>query len=228
MQEAEMSNMKSSIKLFFKNNSLITDFARRVKIIFFPGSALYWEERYRKNGNSGAGSYGSYAIYKAGIINDFIKNHNISEAIEFGCGDGNQLQLLEMEKYTGIDVAESALKICRELYKQDTTKKFLLYDQFLQQQQIAATKYELCLSLDVIYHLVEENVYQNYMKALFEASGKYVMIYAWDISSGNKVHVRHRKFSKWIEEHAPGFRLIGHIAGNNTFCDFFIYQKITG
>ena len=38
----------------------------------FAGSAAYWEERYRRGGNSGAGSYGKLAEFKAEVINDFV------------------------------------------------------------------------------------------------------------------------------------------------------------
>jgi len=33
-------------------------------------SNKYWEERYAKGGNSGKGSYGKSAIFKADVIND--------------------------------------------------------------------------------------------------------------------------------------------------------------
>ena len=53
----------------------------------------YWENRYKNNGNSGAGSYGRLAEFKADVINNFIAENKITSVIEFGCGDGNQLSL---------------------------------------------------------------------------------------------------------------------------------------
>ena len=52
----------------------------------------YWNERYSSGGNSGTGSYGELAFYKADFINKFIDANQILSVVEFGCGDGNQLK----------------------------------------------------------------------------------------------------------------------------------------
>ena len=71
-------------------------------------SVAYWEGRYRAGGNSGAGSYGRLATFKAGFVNGFVELNAIRSAIEFGCGDGNQLSLLSVPRYTGVDVSPTA------------------------------------------------------------------------------------------------------------------------
>src|SRR5262249_52379361 len=38
----------------------------------FPGSRQYWENRYGADGNSGVGSYGKFAAFKAEVINAFV------------------------------------------------------------------------------------------------------------------------------------------------------------
>ena len=78
----------------------------------FPGSGTYWETRYSGGGNSGAGSYGQLAEFKAEVINDFVISKGISSIIEFGCGDGNQLLLARYPRYTGLDVSKVALARC--------------------------------------------------------------------------------------------------------------------
>ncbi len=65
----------------------------------FSDAEDYWEHRYKNNGTSGPGSYGDTALYKAGIINKFVTENNISSAIEFGCGDGNQLKEFQFPFY---------------------------------------------------------------------------------------------------------------------------------
>ena len=75
-------------------------------------SREYWEERYSQGGNSGAGSYGHLAEFKAEVINGFIEQHEIKNVIEWGCGDGNQLGLFRCEEYIGYDVSETAIEIC--------------------------------------------------------------------------------------------------------------------
>lgn len=41
-------------------------------------------------------------------------------------------------------------------------------------------KGDLALSLDVIYHLIEDEIFEKYMKDVFRASTKYVIIYSTD------------------------------------------------
>jgi protein O-GlcNAc transferase len=59
------------------------------------------EKRYEMNGNSGAGSYGRLANFKAEVINEFVKIRLVKTVIELGMGDGNQLQLSECPYYNG-------------------------------------------------------------------------------------------------------------------------------
>jgi len=187
----------------------------------FPGSEIYWENRYRKNGNSGNGSYGIKAEYKAAIINRFVAERNIVTVIELGCGDGNQLMQFHFENYIGFDVSPTAIKKCNHIFKDDVFKKFFLYQQETPLENSTA---ELTLSLDVIYHLIEQDVFEKYIRNLFSMARKYVIIYAWDVEEVTRYHVRHRKFSVWVEKNIPGFQLIESIRKEG-FCDFFIYEK---
>ena len=88
-------------------------------------TAAYWETRYASGKNSGSGSYGRLAVFKAEIINDFCKKHNINTVIEWGCGDGNQLSLMNYPLYTGLDVSCTVIELCREHYANDKSKKFI-------------------------------------------------------------------------------------------------------
>ncbi len=94
---------------------------------------------------------------------------------------------------------------------------------------------ELALSLDVIYHLVEDEIFHNYMSHLFASAERYVIVYS---SNENKVpaspHVRHRQFCSWIEEHQPAWRLTQHVPNRFPFdatrpsetsmADFFVFE----
>ena len=77
-------------------------------------SKEYWENRYKYQGNSGAGSYGKLAEFKAEVINEFINENNINNVIEFGCGDGNQLNLFNIKNYLGFDVSDTIIKLCQD------------------------------------------------------------------------------------------------------------------
>ena len=58
----------------------------------------------------------------------FVQDNKIKSVIEFGCGDGNQLALFKMPQYTGIDVSETAIKMCKDKMKGDKTKEFFVYN----------------------------------------------------------------------------------------------------
>lgn len=77
----------------------------------FNCSESYWVERYDSNGNSWDGSYGKLAEFKAEILNEFVKNKDIKTIIEYGCGDGNQLNLGEYTEYLGFDVSPKAIAL---------------------------------------------------------------------------------------------------------------------
>ncbi|MGB8841023.1 MAG: class I SAM-dependent methyltransferase [Aliidongia sp.] len=198
----------------------------------FPGSSSYWEERYRAGGTSGAGSYGRLARFKAEILNDFVTQQNIASVAEFGCGDGAQLALAHYPNYVGIDVAASSIELCRERFAQDTTKRFHLAGEL----PAALAGFDLALSLDVIYHLVEDAVFNTYMTQLFAHSGRFVAIYASNTDrKTDSPHVRHRQFSRWIDRNAPHWRLWRHVPNrypfdpaepdNSSFADFYFFHR---
>jgi SAM-dependent methyltransferase len=196
----------------------------------FHGSEDYWIERYRDGGNSGAGSYNRLAEFKAEVLNDFVASHHVREVIEFGCGDGNQLALAKYPSYLGLDVSPHAIKGCTSRFANDPSKSFMLVHDYTGQTA------QLALSLDVIYHLVENDVYEAYMQTLFDAARDYVVIYSSDRDEPPTqiAHVRHRQFSRWIRTNARGWRLLQHIpnrypyAGDNdtgSLADFYIYGR---
>ena len=197
----------------------------------FPGSHEYWEQRYSSGGNSGAGSYEKFAEFKAEIINNFISKHDIKTVIEFGSGDGNQLLLSNYPSYIGFDVSQTVIDLCKAKFSNDTTKTFKRLNKY------AGEVSDLSLSLDVIYHLIEDEIFENHMQTLFKAASRYVIIYASDTDENSEykgTHVKHRKFTKWIQENIPNWQLIEHIPnrypynGNyetSSFADFYIFKK---
>ena len=201
----------------------------------FPGSPAYWEARYSKGGNSGAGSYGHLADFKATILNDFVACNQISSVIEFGCGDGNQLLLATYPRYIGLDVSRSAIRRCISTFKADPTKSFFLYDPYCFSDALKVMQADLALSLDVIYHLVEDGIFHQYMRDLFASAMRYVIIYSSDHQQDlRNTHVRHRKFSDYVQQSCPEWRLMQRLENRypqdkfneaGSFADFFVYQR---
>ena len=228
--------MKKQIIEKIKKNPLAKILIVKIKNYYIKKSAFknskdYWITRYSRGGNSGVGSYDKFAEFKADVINYFVKDKKIERVIEFGCGDGNQLKYFGFKEYIGFDISHKALDICKNIFKNDNSKSFILLKNFQNQ------KGDLTISLDVIYHLIEDEVFNEYMNRLFFSSLKYVIIYAsnsTDYNSEKIPHVKHRKFSDWIEVHHPEFVLIKQIQNKypyngdylkSSFSDFFIYEK---
>ena len=196
-------------------------------------SARYWEARYQQGGHSGAGSYGNLADYKAAFINAFIQSNEINSVLDFGCGDGNLLSLLRVPSYTGVDVSPTTLAACAKRFRARPNHYFHLFDA-LQPNDHA----ELTLSIDVIFHLIEDSVFRNYLTALFTRAAKYVLVYASNTDQAwPDAHVRHRRFTDSIARDFPDWRLAAHLPNpyayrpqqpeTTSFADFFVYAKIT-
>lgn len=198
----------------------------------FAGSGEYWEARYASGGNSGAGSYDKFAEFKAEILNSFVEANDIASVIEFGCGDGNQLELASYEKYLGLDVSEAALALCRKKFAADPGKSFKSMAEY------DGENADLALSLDVIYHLVEDEIFTRHVRALFAAARRFVVIYSSNTDEGEAAevkHVRHRKFTRWIDENIQGWQLRERLPNRypytgdyktGSFADFYIYERV--
>lgn len=202
----------------------------KIRIPF--NSRKYWNKRYLRGGNSGAGSYGHLADFKAKVINEFVKENGIREVIEWGCGDGNQLKLAEYPIYTGYDVSQKSINMCRRLFADDDTKKFFCCED---EHFKEFFKGDLAISLDVIYHLIEDEVYEQYMKRLFSSSKKYVCIYSSNYEEPAIAHVKHRKFTDWIDKNEKGKWQLMRVIHNRypysesrpddtSWSDFYFYQ----
>jgi len=232
-----LQNLKKTIAQMPFVGDVVTRIHRRVRgrsNPLFVNSAEYWDARYSTGGNSGSGSYNELAWFKAEVLNEFVRDRAVSTVLEFGCGDGAQLALADYPNYVGLDVSETAIGLCRARYSGDKSKQFHLIGG--NQTQLAA---DLTLSLDVIYHLVEDAVFDRYMTGLFDASRKYVAVYASNEDRrGGGPHVRHRRFTTWIEQHRPDWRQVGFVKnrypwdetkpGRTSFADFYFFEKNPG
>lgn len=215
----KIKNKIRTIKHFFSN-------------LFFSNSIKYWNNRYKNNLTSGHGSYGEIAKFKADIINEFIEKNNIKSIIEIGCGDGNQLNMINCDKYIGFDVSDFIINKCKDKFINNPTKQFYKVSEYNNQ------KADCSMSLDVIYHCIELDNYENHLKLLFNSSNKYVIIFSSNFNENLYIrkapHLLHRKFTDYIENNIPGWKLINKIeqkykynknTGEGSLADFFFYQK---
>lgn len=199
----------------------------------FPGSDAYWKTRYLRGHNSGAGSYGRLAEFKASILNAFVAENSIQSVLEIGCGDGNQLRYARYPQYHGLDISSTAVSLCEQRFRNDVSKTFSVLESNVRYRA------ELVLSLDVVYHLVEDPTFEAHISNLFGSAEKFVCIYSTNFSRASLVrspHVRHRKFSDYVGLAQPHFKLERvirnpyrgkfRLTGPTSKADFFFYKRV--
>lgn len=196
-------------------------------------SAAYWEERYRSGRNSGPGSYGDLAVMKSKFINSFVDLNAVGSIIDFGVGDGGfAASVSATDTYSGVDVARTVVTANRARFQDRPGFRFYLVSELTDE-----IRGDLGLSLDVIYHLIEDGVYEAYMRRLFDRAERFVIVYAsnTEVQSTKAKHVRHRMFTRWVEENAPGWRMISVLPNlypfdpdnpsKTSFADFHVFAK---
>ncbi len=191
-------------------------------------SAAYWEDRYKQGRTSGSGSRGRLAAFKAGFINRLVTGNRVDDVIDMGCGDGELLSMLQVPAYVGIDVSPTSLANCRQRFPEHRFVHFDVMDQVVPA--------DLAMSIDVVFHLVEDTTYIRYMQALFDHARRFVLIYSSNAEAGRPtLHVRHRRFSDDVAATLPGWQLVSHVPNRypfdrsnpdeTSFADFFVYAR---
>lgn len=205
----------------------------------FPGSQDYWERRYAAGDTSGEGSYGEQATFKAEVLNRIVRERGIRSVLELGCGDGNQLSLAKYPSYLGLDVAPSAVERCRDRFAGDESKRFEVLDpaRFTGADRCHA---DAVISLEVIFHLVEDEVFETYMGQLFDAADRFVVIFSNDDDENRALeapHYRNRRFTDWIAAERADWALVERVpnrhpydpgTGQGSPAEFFVYQRPEG
>jgi hypothetical protein len=202
---------------------------RRVRNARFPGSTSYWQQRYEHGRDSGAGSYGEAAEYKAAFLNRLVSEQKVDSVVEFGCGDGAQLGLAAYPSYTGLDVAPGAIDLCVQRFGDDPTKSFLLYNPAHWHNR-GTVRADLGLSLDVVQHLVEDELLAQHLRHLFEASNRWVALYTPDSTTkARAAHVRWRTLDEIVSFLPAGWEFVEKVDNPTkdpySMADFMTFRR---
>jgi hypothetical protein len=96
-----------------------------------------------------------------------------------------------------------------ERFADDPTKSFLAYDPKALSDPAGWLRGDLALSMEVLFHLVEDDVFDAYLRLLFGSAGRYVAICSTDEELPQaSPHERHRPFTPWVARHRPEWRLL--------------------
>ena len=161
----------------------------------------YWERRYRNGRDSGAGSRGHYGKEKADSVNRLIAESNVRTVVDWGCGDGMIAARIIAPRYIGLDVSPAALELCQQT-ADGPGREWHLYDGFTD----PGVRGDLALSLEVIFHLVDDAMYRRYMELLF-SSAPLVCIVSSNRNERGEPHVLHRMFTHDVPAE---FKLLRH------------------
>lgn len=161
--------------------------------------AAYWNRRYLDGRTSGAGSEGDAAVAKAEMIESIIDVYGIRDVIDWGVGDGVVLGHVRSEvPYLGIDISPHAVERLRARYgPTHPTRQFGLPRDGAHQVR------DLALSLDVLFHLVDDSHYRLYLAQLFGSAARAVLIHSSDHDGGRTA--RHVLWRRWTQDVAAGF-----------------------
>ena len=113
----------------------------------------------------------------------------------------------------------------------DQTKTFLVHSGAEAIAAIRRFAPELTISLDVIYHLVEDDVFEEHISSLFGLASRFVIVYSTNFDRRYEfLHQVDRKFTDYIEKRIEGWRLVDVLTnpykGAETQSDFYVYAKV--
>lgn len=116
-----------------------------------------WGKDEDGNSTSGTGSSLKEGIPFINIIQNLLKNHNISSVVDLGCGDWELAKEINWGQatYLGLDVVESIIRKNQKLYSSDKIN-FLLYDA----ESDTLPQADLLICKDVLMHLPNSYIFE--------------------------------------------------------------------
>jgi len=132
----------------------------------------YWEERYSRGRDSGSGSYGKNAAFKAEIVNRVIEDYHCKNMVEFGCGDANQMTLFTRIPYVGYDISSTIIERDKKKYADLPQSEFLIMDMGADYSNIK----DLSICVDVLFHLTIEEDWLKLIDHVCKAGKKMIVI----------------------------------------------------
>jgi hypothetical protein len=123
----------------------------------------YWDKRYADGGNSGCGSIGYLREWKWQTIHLFV--NPVTEVIDVGCGDLSFWDVTTLpDGYVGIDASEIIIKKNRA-----NNPNLIFYH----------AKSPVVFCFDMLFHIMDDGIYQRTIENLCRMSSDYIFIYTW-------------------------------------------------
>tara|TARA_R100000700_G_scaffold39366_1_gene51984 strand:+ start:345 stop:911 length:567 start_codon:yes stop_codon:yes gene_type:complete len=124
---------------------------------------------------SGSGSRGKLAKFKADYVNRVIEENGVESVYDFGCGDLHNASMIKVKDYLGIDIVEHSHP--KEVGAKEFKTVVSRFDKVKFDKRA-----DMCLCMDVLYHILEDE--QDYLEKaiekIVESSNDLIVIYAQD------------------------------------------------
>lgn len=131
----------------------------------------YWEMRYRKGGNSGAGSVGSIREWKWRVIEQYAGE--IDDVIDVGCGDLSFWKGRDCAKYFGLDASPTVIERDK---RERPSWEFRVHRAEIPLEGIRA---RVVLCSDVLFHIMNDDDYKHILENICQYSREWLFVHTW-------------------------------------------------
>lgn len=137
-------------------------------------NSLFWSYRYASNPElgSGVGSRGDVAIYKINLLKR-VGVETDKNILDMGCGDLEIISRLKLNNYSGVDVADEAIKNARIKHPEKSFYNF-------KDQRNAIPKADTVLCLDVLIHQSKNAEYDDVISFISQQANHRVIVSGYE------------------------------------------------
>ncbi len=148
---------------------------------------------------------------------------NIESVVDWGVGDGTVLDgITRGVRYLGLDVSETAVDRLRRRY---ASLPLWDFEQVTEDYSGPYDLHELSLSMDVLFHLIDDQHYWAYLNNLFGHASRYVIIYSTNYGPARTArHVLRRRFTPDVAASFPEWELLKS-ADDPGVAGFYVYGR---
>lgn len=196
-------------------------------------TADFWDRRYASGIGPGGGSRGRLYEFKLKTVQDIVNRYGVKSVLDLGCGDGTQLQSLQVGHYRGIDISPVAIESA-SAFSNDTRFYQVMSEAAVSDGQVC----DMAVSLDVLFHLDDDRAH-DHIGMLFHLSRRYVLIYAPNRDKGDLRLADHMFFREFLpcvrdrfgleplETIQNPFPADHRFLQDTSFCNFYLFEKVT-
>lgn len=172
-----MSEVDRSIT---RANNIITEFRNKRFC-----NQVFWDFRYKYHAElgSGIGSRGATLEYKKNVLAPYLAMHIDDRVLDIGCGDLELLAEVSFSNYTGLDLSEEAINLCRQ---KRPDWQFIMGSL---QSLANGDAYDLVLCLDVLIHMPNIEIYTETVRMIVSLCRSHLIASGYNVRPSFESHM---------------------------------------